>query len=243
MVRNIREYALYVVFSFWLVMLATKVEAETWRITSLAWEPYSGSDIPKQGSSIDILRELLKQEGIELIVEFYPWKRAQMLAAKTGYVGYFPAWPEEVAEGFTASPAIDWSSIGVLKRSNQAISFDSINTLYEKYKVGTVSTYAYPKKITDAMMLFPQNVSGAPHEEALLKKLSTARTDVAITDPTVMMYLAGKYEITNVEPIEPILMKKQLVLAFNNADPENVKRLNRLNQILKGNQSVSQIVK
>ena len=64
---------------------------EVWRITSLDWQPYSDSQSSTLGKSVEKLRSLLKNEGIDLIVEFYPWARAQDIAQQDGYVGYFPA--------------------------------------------------------------------------------------------------------------------------------------------------------
>ncbi len=216
-----------IVFSlfFW-----SNVQAETWRLTSLAWEPYSGDDLPHQGSSIEILKNILKKEGIELVVEFYPWKRAQLLANTEKYVGYFPAWPEEVGKDFTASPAIDWSLVGILGNKDIEVQYETIDQLYANFKVGTVSTYTYPDVIKHAMEKYPQHVFGAPHEEALLKSLSNNRTQVAITDPKVMMFLADKYKITNVTPIQPVI-KKELVIAFNNL-PTNRAHLEQLLTIL-----------
>lgn len=92
-------------------------QAEEWKITSLDWEPYSSSTMASQGNIIQKLRNLLKTEGIDLIVEFYPWKRSKFLAKKEGYVGYFPAWPEEVDPCcFFASPPIGLSEIAVMKK-------------------------------------------------------------------------------------------------------------------------------
>lgn len=83
-------------------------------------------------------------------MEFYPWKRAQLVAKTKEYVGYFPAWPEEVYVGFTASPTIDWSGIAIMKRSESSVSFESLDDLFNQYTVGIVNSYAYPKVIDNA---------------------------------------------------------------------------------------------
>ncbi|MCP4345560.1 MAG: transporter substrate-binding domain-containing protein [Desulfobacterales bacterium] len=223
-----------IVFTTIFIMMTYTVSPhaeEIWKITSLNWEPYSGAEMTTQGNSVQKLRELLKKEGIRLIVEFYPWKRAQHKAKEKEYVGYFPAWPEEVAEGFTASPPVDWSEVGILKNSGSSVSFKSIDDLFKKYRVGIVKTYVYPALITDAMKKYPEHADGAPDELSLLKKLSKGRHSVAITDPNVMMYLAGKNGIDNVEPAE-VIMKKELVLAFRN-DEDNRSRIDLLKKLLK----------
>lgn len=204
---------------------------ETWKITSLNWEPYSGLELPDQGSSIQKLREILGKEGIRLIVEFYPWKRAQYKAKTKEYVGYFPAWPEEAADNFIVSLPVDWSEVGILKQSGSRVNFESIDALFKKYNVGVVQTYVYPKLISDAMKKYPDHVDRAPNEISLLKKLSAGRHSVAITDPNVMMYLAGKEGITNVETLK-IIMKKKLIVAFRD-DEDNRNRIHLLKKLLK----------
>jgi len=204
---------------------------ETWKITSLNWEPYSGDTLTSQGNSIQKFRELLRQNGIRLLVEFYPWLRAQKKAKTKEFVGYFPAWPEEVAEGFIASPPVDWSEVGLMKKSDENITFKSIDDLVKKYKVGIVKTYIYPKEIADALKKYPNHADGSPNELSLLKKLGKGRIKVAVTDPNVMLHLATKEGIDNIELIK-VVMKKELVVALRN-DDENKSRINLLKKLLK----------
>jgi len=215
-----------VIFSF----ASNLVAEETWKIASLNWQPYSGAKLINQGNSIQKLRELLRKEGIRLIVEFYPWKRAQLKAKGDDFVGYFPAWPEEVTEGFFASPIIDMSEIGILKHSQSDVSFSDVDELFKKYHVGIVKTYAYPKVIDDAMKKYPDHVEGAISEVALLKKLSAGRHPVAITDPNVMLYLAENSGNSETELIE-VIMEKELVIAFRNGK-DNQQRMKLLQRLL-----------
>ncbi|MCP4115018.1 MAG: hypothetical protein GY737_06340 [Desulfobacteraceae bacterium] len=213
------------------LVFAPIAAAETWRITSLDWQPYSGSDIRDQGKSIAILRNILARHDIELIVEFYPWKRAQKLAGTRKYVGYFPAWPEEVAKGFLPSLPVDWSYIGVLTYTGSNLAWESIDKLYETNKVITISTYVYPKKIENAMKRFPGNVISSPDESLCAKMLAKKRAGAAITDPDVMLYNAKKEGIRNIEILKKNLQKKELVIAFRD-DEANRQRLEFLNKIL-----------
>ncbi len=206
---------------------------ETWKITSLSWEPYSGGQLKNQGNSVQKLRELLRKEGIKLIVEFYPWRRSQRKAKAKEYVGYFPAWPEEVSEGFIASPIIDMSEIGIMKQSGFYVNFENIDDLFKKYRVGIIKTYTYPKVINDAIKKYPHNVDASMNEMSLLKKLSKGRHPVAITDPNVMLYLSEKEGISNIEFFK-LIMKKELVISFRD-DEDNKQRINLLKKLLKKN--------
>ena len=185
--------------------------------------------MPTQGNSIQKLRELLNKEGIDLVVEFYPWARAQEIASQEGYVGYYPAWPEEVAEGFTASLPVDWSEIGVLTHANSGVKWTNLEALFE-HKVGLVSTYKYPEIIFKLTKANPQNIDLIPNELSLLRMLSVKRVKVGITDPTVMHYLAAREGIDNIKTLQR-LMKMPLVLAFRNS-PENLELIEVLNKLL-----------
>ncbi|MBN2653188.1 MAG: transporter substrate-binding domain-containing protein [Spirochaetales bacterium] len=214
------------------VVGANQFAGETWRITSLDWQPYSGSDMATLGNSIQKLKGLLAKEGITLEVDFFPWLRSQQLAKTEKYIGYFPAWPEEVADGFVASLPVDWSEIGILKQTGKSISYKDMDDLFKNYKVGIVSTYEYPKEIADAMKKYPKNVDESPDEVSLLKKLSAGRFQVAITDPNVMMYLASREGISNIEVLVQVVVKKELVIALRN-DPDNQARIEFLKKLLK----------
>jgi len=217
-------------FAFGLTVNANSKPEKIWKITSLNWQPYSNAEIANQGSSIQRLREILKQHGVRLIVEFYPWERAQSKAKEAGYLGYFPAWPEEVSQGFISSEAIDWSNISVMTNTTTSITFSSIDDLFKRFNVGVISAYVYPKPITDAMIKYPHNVEKANNEMILLKKLSKGRTPVAITDPKVMMYIAKREAITNVTILKS-LMTNKLVIALTDS-AENRSRIKQLTEIL-----------
>ena len=218
-----------------MVFMPTLHAGETWKITSLEWPPYAGSKVENQGHSIQKLRKLLQKQDITLIIEFYPWKRSKYLVETNNeYIGIFPAWPEDVFDGAIISPAVDWSEIAILKIPDKVVSFDSIDELFEKYSVGIVSTYHYPKIIDNAIKKYPHNVERASNELSLLKKLLAGRGDVAITDPIVMQYLSKQEWSSKIETVS-IIMEKELVLAFRD-DEENRQRLKLLTKLLKENE-------
>nr|WP_321514309.1 hypothetical protein [uncultured Pseudodesulfovibrio sp.] len=220
------QCTLVLLFSFCPLVLA----GDVWRITSLDWQPFSDSKSLTQGSSIQKLRKLLENEGIELIVEFYPWARAQDIAQQENYVGYFPAWPEEVGEGFVASSPVDWSDLAVMTYVGSGLEWTGLEALFE-FKVGLVKSYEYPDGISRYARKRIENVDATPNETALLRKLSCERIKVAITSPTVMFYLAEKLAIDNVTILKRV-GKTPLVVAFRKT-PENLKRRRLLEELLK----------
>lgn len=190
--------------------------AEIWRVTSLEWPPYASSTLEGGGSAVRLLRRVLADADIELHIEFYPWKRAQYLARSPEYIGYFPAWPQEVPDGFIASATVESSLLGVMYKEGQQISWSNLEELFSKYRVGLVSTYVYPLSVRKAAQAFPSNVVEATQERSLLFMLVGARTDVALTDPNVMFYFASKAGISTIKVHENLIGKLPLVLSIRN---------------------------
>ncbi|WP_230425637.1 hypothetical protein [Spartinivicinus ruber] len=84
------------------------VIAETVYLTSLDWPPYTGKKLKQQGASVAVAKAVFKAAGYDLVVEFYPWKRAVDLAKDDPkYAGYFPEYyAAELAQNFTFSEPI-----------------------------------------------------------------------------------------------------------------------------------------
>lgn len=221
---------LIVLVSFLQLFISGQIDAkETWFVTSLNWQPYSGAEMINEGNSVQKLKAKLRKHNIETLFEFYPWSRAQMQARQPGYLGYFPAWPEEVKEGFIASATIDWSEIGVMAMRKKDIQFSDINELFRKYSVGLVRTYVYPESISIAAAKYPENTFYADNELLLAKKLVAGRHDTAITDPLVMGYIAEKNLLEGIATVK-VLLTKPLVIAMTDSE-ENRKRIALINEI------------
>jgi len=215
-----------------LMITISVVKAETvWKITSLNWEPYSSARIVNQGNSIQKLRNVLKKHGITLQVEFYPWLRAQEIAKTKGYLGYFPAWPEEVKDGFIPSEKVDISNVSIMSRNVINHKYLNIKHLCKNFKIGFVRTYVYPHLIANMMSENPDCFVGAPFESSLLLMLSKGRFDFAVTDSIVMEYLASQEGVGNIHHYVT-LMDKELVIALRDA-PDNREKIKLLSRLLK----------
>ncbi len=212
-----------------LISSVTRGEERIWKVASLEWNPYSGSLLRGNGRSVEKLAELLARKNIRLEVEFFPWKRAQSVAKTDEFIGYFPAWPSEVNPGFTASPPIDTSIIAIMKRKSFSLSFNTIDNLFNNYRVGVVSTYVYPGDIDTAISKYSRHVVLAKDEGILFRMLIANRTDVAITDPKVMNYIAKK-QSSRIET-HSILKSEDLVIALRDS-PETSQRIKIIKQLL-----------
>ena len=223
-----RSQLLALIFALFSWAFSPALYGETWYITSLDWAPYSDSKAKDQGFLIKRLRHVLKSKNIELMVEFYPWFRAKALAQNKEYVGYFPAWPEEVEKGFVASRPVGWSKIGLLANLKYASSETDLNMLIQSNSICTVRTYTYPKIISGLLNKNAQNVLAYTNEEAMARALSNQLCSIAITDPKVILFNAKKQGINNLQVIQPELYKKELVLSFRN-EVDNFSKIKLLN--------------
>ena len=162
------------------------------------------------------------------MVEFYPWFRAKALAQNKEYVGYFPAWPEEVEKGFLASHPVGWSKIALIANSKYTSTETDLKTLIQKNLICSVRTYTYPKIITKLLNRNKQNVLAYANEEAMARALSNQLCSIAITDPKVVLFNAKKQGITNLQVVHAELYRKELVLSFRN-EADNVAKIKLLN--------------
>jgi hypothetical protein len=201
---------------------------DVWTVTALDWPPYSGPNLPDQGTAIAALRRTLAAGDIELRVIFLPWARAKMEAAEHDYAGYCPAWPEEVAPGFTASPPIGFSRIAVVAR-DRSPSFSDLDDLFARHSVGLVKTYVYPEPIATSAAAHPGQAVWVPDERALARMLFSARFDAAVTDPEVMRHTAREEGLGAVAVLLELDVKP-LVLALrdNELGRERLELLRRL---------------
>ncbi|MCP3926576.1 MAG: amino acid ABC transporter substrate-binding protein [Desulfobacterales bacterium] len=67
---------------FLLSFITTGYATEKVVITSNNYEPYTSSKKNGSGFVLDVVREAFKEVGVEVIYEFYPWKRCEFYVLK-----------------------------------------------------------------------------------------------------------------------------------------------------------------
>ena len=220
---------------FFILSTATSMdiaygESRVWRIASLQWQPYSGSDLVDEGRSIEVLRRLLAKADIELQVDFFPWKRAKDSAKSKDYIGYFPAWPNEIEPGFVVSPIVDWSWISVVHHNAITVTEASLDQLFRDYRVAIISSYSYPEEIYTAAKTYPEHTFNISDEYSMLMMLSYQHVDIGITDGDVVRYYADKLGVRNVSTAFH-LMRMPLVIALRDT-PDNQRVIEEITLML-----------
>lgn len=234
MARLLKKHSCVFAILCWttlLLMLPAGLKAETWKIASAEFPPYSGPDLPGQGIAISALRKVLESKGIKVEVEFYPWGRSKRIAARSDFVGFFPAWPEEVRENFMPSKGIVESKVGLLYMKERPPKWKNMEELFRDYQICLIQNYRFSDEVEAAAQRYPHNVVSAPHEENLVKMMSLGRVKAAITDIRVMLHYADLLGIDNMEFSPRSVEYKRLVLAFSDRQ-DNYARLELLDSLL-----------
>lgn len=199
-------------FTFCLLLFLSSLanaEDKVIRLTSLEWPPYSGKDLPQQGTSVAIARKAFAAMGYTLEVTFFPWSRAVALAKdkNSQFAGYFPEYyAKDIAKQFIYSKEIGSGPLGFAERIDNSISWSTLTDL-APYDIGVVQDYINTKDFDALAKSNTLTTSVTISDTNNLKKLVSSRIDLAVVDKNVMKYLFKT---------DPSLIKKSHLAQFNN---------------------------
>jgi len=171
--------------AFFILLLAISSDVfanETVRLAIGDWAPYTSATDAKCKILENVVSEAFKLEGIEVIYEYFPWKRSYALAKSGEFDGTFPwAKTEEHVEDFYIHKIYLIKDEGVFFHLKK-VQFDwnSLEDL-KKYSVGVTLGYKeesiYKEKGIKAQAV--------PSEDLNFKKILAGRIDVYQTSKIV----------------------------------------------------------
>jgi polar amino acid transport system substrate-binding protein len=223
--------------SLLVLVLSTGIKADTIKLTSLEWPPYTSASMKEQGASVAVAKAAFEAMGHQLVVEFYPWKRAVHLAKEGKFDGYFPEYySEELKQDFVLSDPMGSGPLGFAESSSKPISWSTLDDL-RKYKVGVVSGYVNTTEFDKMVAEKAIKASEASDDVKNLMKLSSGRTDLAVVDKNVLSYLLAsdpklKTQAGKIQFNATLLEDKQLYVCFKKG-PRGEKLAGILNEGLK----------
>ncbi|GLQ31108.1 substrate-binding periplasmic protein [Litoribrevibacter albus] len=202
-----------------ILLLPNLLKADTIKLTSLEWPPYTSASMKEQGASVAVAKAAFKAMGHELVVEFYPWKRAVHLAKEGQFDGYFPEYySEELKQDFVLSEPMGSGPLGFAELTSKPISWSTLEDL-KKFKVGVVSGYVNTTDFDKMVAEKAIKASEASDDVKNLLKLSTGRTELAVVDQNVLSYLLAsdpklKAQAGKIQFNSTLLEDKQLYVCF-----------------------------
>ncbi|GIU10455.1 substrate-binding periplasmic protein [Shewanella morhuae] len=206
-----------------LILMGVSItKADTLKLTSLLWPPYSGPLLVEQGASIAVVRAALKVMGHQLEVDFYPWSRTVKLASMphSDYLGYFPEYYYET-ENFIFSKSIGVSPLGLVEQKAHPMNWNVIEDL-NRYTLGVVKDYVNIQAFDSMVLSGVQPIEAVTSDEHNIKKVAAGRIDAAVMDVNVSHYLLKQKSLQpladKLQINRHILANKQLYIAFRNTD-------------------------
>ncbi|MEL0167432.1 MAG: hypothetical protein VW877_04830 [Pseudomonadaceae bacterium] len=107
------------------------------------------------------------------------------------------------------------SHLAIMALADSEITGTDIDQILSRNRVGIVKSYIYPRALQVLLDGYPDSIdSGASSELSLLKMLTVSRFQLAITDPTVLQYLAEKDGTAEIQVVK-MLQEAPLVLSMH----------------------------
>lgn len=171
-----------------IVLLPGETRAETFRLTTLEWCPYTCPSLPGGGATTEILRTALGSQGHGLEVDILPWKRAVQLARRDpSLAGYYPEY-SSASLGSGISPPIGHGPLGIAERRDHPLRFQTVADL-SGHRLGTVEGYLNTPALDAGIASGLQPAESTVSDLSNLLKLGAGRIDGAVIDGRVMAYL------------------------------------------------------
>ena len=203
-------------------VLSCYAVADTVRLTSLYWPPYTGENLAEQGASVAVARAAFAAMGHQLEVEFYPWNRAVSLAKNNElYAGYFPAYYFRTNK-LLFSDTMGSGMLGFVEQKDDPIKWRALTDLVP-YKIGVVNGYRNTIEFDDMIQSGQLSAVSVLTDKQNVLKVADARLDVAVIDENVLKFL--KLHDENISKVKDKvqmnkkpLVNKHLYIAFNRGE-------------------------
>lgn len=170
-----------------LVFGAVATAADTIRITSGEYAPWTSESLKHGGFANHVVAEAFELEGYQVKFTFYPWKRTYE-AAKSGDRFQASSWwytSEERAEFFYYSkPLLKDDTVFFFLKSNPIPDWKTLDDLKD-IRIGATAGYTYTPEFWDAKESGRLNIQEAASDELNFRKLLKGRIDAFPTSDLV----------------------------------------------------------
>ena len=165
------------------------------------WPPFVDPDNPRQGLSLEIVREAFKTQGYEVTLEFVPWARAEA-GLKEGKYDLIPnTWKTQKRTAYLHySEPYAVNQIKFIKLKGDPFEFKGLESLTGKV-VGTVRGYGYGDQFLTAGNF--ERDEGVDILSSIRKlTASNKRIDLTLEDEIVARGIIAKVDPALLDKIE-----------------------------------------
>jgi polar amino acid transport system substrate-binding protein len=173
--------------SLLLAFAQATISAETIRISTGEFSPWSSESLKHNGFTSHVIKEAFTLAGYEVEFTYYPWKRA-FDSAKSGKKFHATSYwypSEERANNFYYSDPIQTDqTVFFYLKSNPLGDWNTLSDLEGK-RIGATSGFTYTAEFWDAAKSKRLDIQEASSDELNFKKLLKGRVDIVPSDPLV----------------------------------------------------------
>lgn len=162
-------------------------------LASLEWQPFSGSSLPGNGLSGEIVGEVAKHMGSAVKVDYFAWKDTVAKGeSDPAFAGYFPVWPtEEHAKKCHFSAPIGKTTTGIGFLKDAPVQWKTPADL-AGFKIGVVEGYANGDAFDAAVKQGKQPVEVTTSDTNNIKKLVNKKVPAIVIDKMVLHFMTFK---------------------------------------------------
>jgi polar amino acid transport system substrate-binding protein len=209
------------------------VQAKTIHLTAGNWAPYLGPNLPFRGMAGKIIKKAFAVQGIEVEIEFFPWKRAYKLAQKGEYDGT-AIWLKKAdrQKDFYYSDVVVVEKHVFFHLKEKRFAWSSISDL-QGQTLGGLQGFSYGAELDRVLKEGKIKMERVNSDVTNFKKLLAKRIDLYPQELNVGLYVLKNYfdseQIRQVTYDEPF-MKKNSYLLLTKDKKENKELIRVFNQ-------------
>lgn len=195
------------------------------RITSGDWPPYQGKNLPHLGAGQRIVTEAFALQGIDVEYEFFPWRRAYVLANTPAWDGgaLWARSPARERDFYFSEPVVGTNTI-LMYLKGAPLEWTTLADL-GRYRIGITSGYFYGPQFMAAVAGNKLAVQSVSTDLQNLQKLLAGHIDVFPVDKVVGLTLLrqnfSKEDIERVAIARKVLYSQSLHLMLKKSHPES----------------------
>lgn len=207
--------------------LPFSLKAETINVAVGEWPPYIAKSTLGYGKTAQTVIHHFNERGVEIKLDFMPWKRAFELTRSGNYVATFPwAFSKEREKDLDYSEHPVQTSLGVAfyrkDRFPSGVTGNSLKEIVQNgYKIVGVNSYARTEEVA---RFDPRNLHIVSNAKLAWKILESGRADILFGDLDVGRHESVEFlgdKAAHVFGVTDPLIKEDLYILFSRKHPDS----------------------